>query len=244
MPIAKLSKLSPLDELGADFFPPFTGFPKEGLVFLQKLKKNNRRDWFQPRKDQFDTLLKFPMQCLVATLGEKLRRDAPEFSYDPKKALFRIYRDTRFSKLKIPYKTNVGASLDVKSDKPRGEQISFYMHIEPEGVFAGGGLYMLTPDQLKAVRASIIDDPETYLEVVEDAAFKKMFKRIEGEKLKTAPKGIAKDHPMLEHLQHKQFFVSKPFTDAAIHKAKFADDLAHVFRTMLPLMRWLHHIAD
>jgi uncharacterized protein (TIGR02453 family) len=226
--------------LEEEFYPPFDGFPKAGIDFLKKLKKNNNREWFHARKDEYDEVVKFPMQCLIATLREKLRDEIPEIEFNPKRSIFRIHRDVRFSKNKAPYKTNIAASFELRGKKQSFETPGLYIHLSLGEVFIGGGMYMPYGDQLKAIRKCIIDKPDEFLAVVEDKRFKKVFGGIMGEKLQKAPLGIAKDHPMIEHLKHKQFFVGKEWKDeSAVYSKKFADTVASLFVETMPLVRWL-----
>jgi uncharacterized protein (TIGR02453 family) len=231
-----MSKTLPLEE---DFFPPFAGFPKAGIDFLRKLKKNNNRPWFLNHKEEYEERVKFPMQCLIATLAQRMIDDAPEFDFNPKKSIFRIYRDVRFSKNKEPYKTNIAASFDMWGKKSPVETPGLYLGIEPGEIFVGGGLYMPTGEQLKSIRHAVVSEPDEFLAIVQDKRFKKEFGKIEGEKLQKAPLGFPKDHPLIEHLRHKQFYVGKVLGDAACMKPTFADVVAQVFVVTLPLVRWL-----
>jgi uncharacterized protein (TIGR02453 family) len=225
--------------IGDDLFPPFEGFPKEGIAFLQKLKKNNNRPWFQKHKEDYDQLVKLPMQCLIASLGQSLADDAPEIMFNPRKSIFRIYRDVRFSKNKAPYKTNIAAYFDLRGKKSPGESPGLYVGIEPGEIFVGGGLYMPGGEQLKAIRRSISEHPDEFLEIVKDRTFKRKFGEIMGEKLQKAPLGYPKDHPMIEYLRHKQFFVGTESGHAPCLRADFADTVADVLRDTMPLVRWL-----
>lgn len=227
----------PLDE---EFFPPFDGFPRAGIDFFRRLKKNNRREWFLKHKNEYEELARFPMQCLIATLKQKMHDVAPEIEFNPKKSIFRIYRDVRFSKNKAPYKTNIAAAFDVRGKKSPTETPGLYLHIEPGEVFVGGGLYMPNGDQLKAIRKAMTDKPDDYLAVIREKGFIRMFGGIAGEKLQKAPLGFPKDHPMIDHLRHKQFFVYKTFPEAASMKARFADSVVDVYDRAMPLIRWLH----
>ncbi len=222
-----------------EMLPPFAGVPKEGVAFLRDLKKNNDRDWFQAHKQEFEQSLKFPVQCLIATLGRILHDDFPTLDFNPQKSIFRIYRDTRFSKDKSPYKTNIGAHFTSTSaigvDMP-----GLYVHIEPDGMFAGGGIYMPDGKQLRALRESIVAEPDAFLDVISEDRFKELFGSIQGEKLKKSPQGFPADHPMVEHLKHKQFFVGRDFKESSVFAASFAEEVADTFRAILPLMTWLH----
>lgn len=227
-------------------FPPFQGFPKEALSFLKKLKKNNTKEWFQAHKEEYEEVVKFPMQCLVATLGAMLKSDLPEYAFNPKKSIFRIHRDVRFSKDKSPYKTNVAASFNLANRTGEAVELpGFYLHIEPKskegwGTFAGGGLYMPASFHLNAIRDKIAREPERFLNIIEEKKFKKLFKGIEGEKLKTNPKGYDPTHPMIEHLKHKQFFVSHEFYEEEIHNPIFAKHVAETLRATIPLVDFLN----
>ena len=227
--------------LGEILFPPFNGFPREGIDFLKKLKKNNNRSWFQSHKSVYDKNVKFPMQCLIASLSERMGDLVPEIEFNPKKSIFRIYRDVRFSKNKAPYKTNIAASFKfrAKTDSPT-ETPGLYVGIEPGEIFIGGGLYMPTGDQIKAIRKAMVDDPDAYLAVIENRRFKKEFGGVQGEKLAKAPLGFPKDHPMIEHLRHKQFYVGKVYEDESpCLKPKFLSLAEQVFTDTMPLVRWL-----
>lgn len=230
----------PLEE---SFFPPFEGFPKEGIAFLRKLKKNNNRPWFHAHKMQYDENVKFPMQCLIASLAHALIDDIPEIEFNPKKSIFRIHRDVRFSKNKAPYKTNIAASFELRGDKSPTETPGLYLGIEPGQIFIGGGLYMPDGDQLKSIRRAIVDHPDEFLAVVEDKRFKKEFGEIEGEKLQKAPLGFPKDHPMIEHLRHKQFYIGKVYGHELCFRPKFVHMVAQVFTDAMPFVRWLAKVT-
>ena len=236
-----MAKQIPLD---TDFFPPFEGFPKAGMDFLKKLKKNNNREWFHKHKDEYEEVVKFPMQCLIATLRDNLRDEIPELEFNPKRSIFRIHRDVRFSKNKAPYKTNIAASFEMRGKKKTTDTPGLYVGIEPGSVFVGGGMYMPWGDQLKAIRKSIVEKPDELLAVVEDKRFKKVFGGIMGENLQKAPLGYPKDHPMIEHLKHKQWFVGKEWDDESIcYSKKFARTTADLLIETMPLVRWLMAIV-
>jgi uncharacterized protein (TIGR02453 family) len=232
---------NPIDE---DILPPFSGFPREGLSFLRKLKKNNNRPWFQKHKQEFEEVVRFPMQCLVASLGAEMSHDAPDIEFNPKRSIFRIYRDVRFSRNKSPYKTHIAASFQPRGRKGGEESPGLYLHIEPGQVFIGAGLYMPNGDQLKAIRNAIVKDPGTFLEIIRNRRFKKEFGGIQGDRLQKAPLGFPKDHPMIEHLRNKQFFVGKELEDAVSLKPGFVDQVAGYFRISLPLVRWLVNVRS
>src|SRR5438067_2623937 len=132
----------------------FAGFPPEGIEFFAKLMRNNRREWFQPRKPIFEEKLKTPMRDLVIALNGALRSFAPECVTDPDKAIYRIYRDTRFSKDKTPYKDHIAASFP-RRGIPCGA--GFYFQVSHRGVGIGGGVYMPPPETLRAIRQHLVE---------------------------------------------------------------------------------------
>ena len=223
-----------------DFYPPFEGFPKSGIDFLKRLKKNNTREWFQKHKQEYDENVKFPMQCLIAGLRVRLRDGIPELDFNPKRSIFRIYRDVRFSKNKAPYKTNIAASFEMKGKKKTTDTPGLYLGIEPGSVFVGGGMYMPGGDHLKKIRKSIVEHPDEFLSIVDDKQFKKVFCGIMGDNLHKAPLGFPKDHPMIEHLKHKQWFVGKEWEDeSVVFSRRFEQTAAGLLLDTMPLVRWL-----
>jgi uncharacterized protein (TIGR02453 family) len=232
-----VSKTIPFDDLA---YPPFTGFPREGVAFLKRLKKNNNRPWFHRHKQEYDEHVRFPMQCLIASLAHEMADIAPEFEFNPKRAIFRIHRDTRFSRNKTPYKTNIAAAFNLRGAKGQIEMPGLYVGIEPGSIFIGGGLYMPTGDQLKAIRKAMVSDPDGYLAVVEERRFKREFGGVQGERLQKAPLGYPRDHPMIQHLRHRQFYVGKEYDDETIcFKPRFLGTVVRVFADTMPLVRWL-----
>jgi uncharacterized protein (TIGR02453 family) len=228
----------PLSDL--EVFPPFVGFPREGIDFMKRLKRNNNRPWFEKHKDEYETFVKLPMQSLIAALQPHFERFAPEFDIHPKKSLFRIYRDVRFSKDKTPYKTHAAAHFVLRG-KPKGiEGSGFYLHIEPGEVFLGGGIYMPDGDQLKKIRRSIASQSDRFLSILGQKNFKKAFGKLQGEKLQRAPQGYEPNHPMAEWLKYKQFFIWVEWPESKCHRGKFVADVASVFESATPMVRFLN----
>lgn len=229
-----------LDEL--EFYPPFEGFPKEGIAFLKKLKRNNNRSWFAKHKREYELFVKLPMQSLIVALQPHFARFAPDYELHPKYSLFRIYRDTRFSKDKTPYKTHVAAHA-VPKGKFKGLGVSgYYMHIEPGMVYAGAGIYMPDGDQLKKIRRAIVNHSDEFLSIVESRRLKKMFGELEmkDERLKRVPVGFEADHPMAEWLRYKHYFVGVEWPESTCYSAKLVDDFVEVFTTADPLVKFLN----
>jgi uncharacterized protein (TIGR02453 family) len=224
--------------LDFDLYPPFTGFPKEGVAFLKNLKKHNNREWFAAHKGEFEEYVKLPMQSLIQALRGPLKAVAPEVLVDPKKNIFRIYRDTRFSKDKTPYKTHVSAIFPIPGKW--NESAALYLHVEPGEVFLAGGVYMPDGQQLKLIRGAIAAKPKEWLAIVEEPTFKKKFKPLRGEKLARNPLGFARDHAMIGWLVYKQFYVASVWKESACYAPNFAEKAAAEFREMMPLVRFLN----
>lgn len=226
----------PLDE---DLYPPFEGFPEEGIKLLQRLKRNNTRIWFQAHKSAYEEYVRFPMQCLIAGLRRELGEEIPEIDFNPKGSIFRIYRDTRFSRDKTPYKTNIAASFRLRGGGGPIENPGLYVGIEPGEVFIGGGLYMPSGDQLKKIRKAIVDDAEAFLAIVRSRQFRGALGGIQGDVLQRAPLGYDPDHPLIEHLKHKQFYVGVESGHEPALKPAFQGTVVRVFRQCMPFIRWL-----
>src|SRR5207249_8843132 len=143
----------------------FPGLPKEGLQFLRSLKRNNNREWFQKHKSIYETQVKQPMESLIESMATEFQRFAPEMVASPKASAYRIYRDTRFSKDKSPYKTHVAAVFPRRGlDKHEGA--GFYVHIATDELLVGGGLYMPLPEDLSAVRTHIFENSRKFVSIV------------------------------------------------------------------------------
>ena len=224
--------------LEIEIFPPFDGFPAKGIEFLKGLKKNNNRDWFAKHKSDYDEFVKFPMQCLIASLKVPMAKLMPEIEVNPKRNIFRIYRDTRFSKNKTPYKTHVAAVFHLKGHWQ--ESAGYYVHIEPGNIYVGGGIYMPNSQQLKLIRNAIAGRAEDFQSIVDAEVFKKRFDSLEGDKLQRAPLGYPTDHPMIEWLKRKSFHTGLEWREKECYSLKFIDKIIVVYKELLPLIRFLN----
>ena len=217
-------------------------FPAAGLRFLRQLKRNNNRDWFQAHKEEYEQAVKGPMAELVLAIGEALGRFAPEMVADPKRSIYRIYRDTRFSPDKTPYKTHVAAVFPVRG-LPKHSGPALYFHIAPEEVLIGGGIYMPEPELLRAVRQHIAAHPKRFLAIVEGRAFQKAFGELEGERLKTTPKGFSADHPAAKYLRYKQFLFGEEHPASFATTPRLLPAIVKCFERGMPLLRFLKEPA-
>jgi len=213
-------------------------FSEAALDFLRKLKKNNKREWFQARKEIFDRELKEPMERLVTEINAALLDFAPEHVTEPKRAIFRIYRDTRFSNDKTPYKTHVAAWF--KRGGAEGKSAGgFYFHVSPEEVVAAGGVYQPSPDQLLAIRHHLLEHHERYRQLAGSKALKSMGE-FEGQPLSRTPKGFPKDHPADDLIRAKQWgwHVTRPAELATTPKLRA--EIVKGFRALAPLVDFLN----
>jgi uncharacterized protein (TIGR02453 family) len=232
--------MRPKASLDLEMYPPFKGFPKEGLQFLKKLKRNNNRTWFESHKHEYEEYLKLPMQSFIFSLQPHFQSFAPEYDLSPKRSIFRIYRDIRFSNDKTPYKTHIAAHFVLRGKERGFVGSGYYFHIEPGEVFIGGGIYMPESDQLKGIRKAIVQHPEEFLSVLNDRKFKKQFGELEGNKLQRIPKGYDETHPMAEWLKLKQFFVGKSLAESSCYKASLVETIAAVCKDAAPLVKFLN----
>lgn len=218
--------------------PPFVGFPREGITFFKQLKKNNNREWFTNHKTEYEEFVKMPMQALISALQMPMMTIAPEFEFNPKRSMFRIHRDTRFSKDKTPYKTHVAAIFHPKGHWEKSAGL--YLHIEPAEIYLGGGIYMPDGVQLKKIRNAIANRSDEFLSIVQEEKFKTRFGKLEGSKLQRNPQGFLQDHPMIEWLKYKQFFAGVSWKTEECFSPKFVDKIITVYRDLLPFVRFFN----
>jgi len=223
-----------------DVYPPFMGFPKEGIRFFKHLKRNNKREWFEKHKEEFEKKIKIPMQSFITALQPAFARFAPEFDLNPKRSIFRIYRDIRFSQDKTPYKTHIAAHFVLRG-KPKGFVGSgYYLQVGPGEVYVGGGIYIPDGDQLKRIRKAIAVRGDEFLSIVENRRFKKLFEPFEWSKLQRVPRGYDENHPMAKWLKYKQFFVGVSWPESRCYNGKFVDETAAICGALTPLVHFLN----
>jgi len=215
----------------------FPGFPAEGLAFFSSLQRNNRREWFQPRKAIFESTMKQPMRELVVAVNSAMKSFAPDYVTDPDKAIYRIYRDTRFSKDKTPYKDHLAASFSRRGDKAGA---GFYFAVSHKEVAIGGGIYMPEPETLRAMRHHVAERHEEYRKIAGARAVRQLFTAVQGEQLSRVPKGYASEHPAADILRMKQYllYVELP-PDLATTPALYTEVVKH-FRAMTPIVEFLN----
>jgi len=206
--------------------------------FLNKLTVNNNREWFNENKNLYTESQENVISFLEALLNEMSEFDEELRKIDAKKSLFRIYRDTRFSKDKIPYKTNFGASLGMGKGSQKG---GYYLHLEPGKSFLAGGIYMPESSVLKEVRKEISLYGNDFLKIVNNKDFKKYFPELDqDDKLKKIPQGFEKEDPMGEYLKLKSFIVVYNLKDEEVLDKNAAKNLTKIFRVMKPFNDFLN----
>jgi uncharacterized protein (TIGR02453 family) len=214
-------------------------FPPDTIRFLRALKRNNRREWFNARKDLYQAQVRAPMIAVIERLAIDFRAFAPELVASPKLSMYRIYRDTRFSENKAPYKTHVAAIFPWRG-LPKHEGAGVYFHVAPDGVWIGGGMYAPQTPQLHAVREHVAANVRRLRGIVLSTAFKKTVGVLEGERLQRVPRGFPKDHEAAEYLKYRQFLAGRELPASFATRPSFYSTLVAVFRQVVPLVRFLN----
>jgi uncharacterized protein (TIGR02453 family) len=209
------------------------------LRFLRALKRNNRREWFNAHRDDYEAFVRAPMTAIVEQLAEDFRELAPELVASPKLSMYLIYRDTRFSENKAPYKTHVAAVFPPRG-LPKHEGAGVYFHISPDEVWIGGGMYAPQTPQLHAVREHIAANHRRLRSIIESPGFRRQIGTLEGERLQRVPRGFPKDHTAAEFLKFRQFLAGRELPASVATSSKFYGTLLGVFRQVVPLTRFLN----
>lgn len=231
---------------GATAMHEWHGLPKAGLTFLRQLRRNNRRDWFESHRDTYEAALREPMRALVEAMDVRFAGFAAEIVGDPKRSLFRIHRDVRFSRDKSPYKTHAAlwfahrdAGFGVGREAHGGA--GFYFHVEPGTCYVAGGFWMPPRPALDRIREALAEDPASFARVVDAPALRRTFGPLSTEgMLKRLPRGTAPGHPAERWLRHQSFTVSTELPESAVFRRDLPALLERRYRTLLPLVRWLN----
>jgi uncharacterized protein (TIGR02453 family) len=227
----------------------FPGFRAQALRFQRQLKRNNRREWFLEHREEYDAEVLGPLRLFVEEMDVRLATLAPEIVGDPKKAVFRIYRDVRFSKDKSPYKTHAacwfqhrGAGRGVGSET-HGAGAGFYFHLEPGHSLVAGGIWMPPRESLALLRDAVAARTGLFTATLAGRAFKKRFGSLNTEgRLTRVPRGYDPAHPAGEWLRQVSFTVSAPLTDEQVTSPRLPELVARDYKLMLPLVRWLNDV--
>ena len=212
------------------------------ISFLEKLAKNNNKAWFDKNRNAYEAAKEDFDVFVTDLLALMPPVDVSFRELKAKDCVFRIYRDVRFSKDKTPYKAHFSAGFSRGGKKFAGA--GYYLHTEPGKTFAGGGLWMPDGPLLKAVRQEIDYNFDEFKAIIGTPAFKKLFKNIEGEQLKTLPQGYSADNPAIDYLKMKSFVASHHLADKDITTKAFAAKCADVFTKMKPFVDFLNRSFD
>ncbi len=225
--------------------PGFTGFGKPTMRFLDELGDNNERAWFAEHKPRYEADVLTPALDFIAAMGPRIGKLSDHFLAIPKRqggSLMRPYKDTRFSRDKTPYKTNVGIQFRHELGKDVHAP-GFYVHIEPGACFIGAGMWHPEPGALAKIRGRILEAPDEWKKVRGDKRFAAAW-ALGGSSLARPPRGVDRDHPWVEDLKRKDFIAGCDIGDDAVALADFPDFVAAQFTAAAPLMRFLCRTLD
>ena len=204
------------------------------LKFLRDIKKNNDREWFAKNKPRYQEEL-----AKVKLFGNTFLDEMNKIDEIESLKIYRIYRDSRFSKDKTPYKTNFAGGFTRATARKRG---GYFFHIEPNNNFLAGGFWAPNPADLKRIRQEIEMDDQPLRKIINAAAFKKNFGVLTGAQVKTAPRGFAKDHPAIDLLRYKQFIVYREFSDKEVTDLKFLKEAVKTYKAVRPFFDYMSEV--
>lgn len=212
------------------------------FAFLRDLVDNNDREWFKANQDRFEETVREPALDFIEEFAEPLLKISPHFTADPRKvggSLFRIQRDTRFSKDKTPYKTHVGIHFRHVATKDDVHAPGLYLHLEPRGSFAALGLWRPSTAHAYAIRERIADDPAAWKKAAHGKRFRDLYGDLEGDSLKRPPRGFDADHPLIDDLKRKDFIASTRLTQSQVTSDDFMKTYVGTVKAGVPLIRYL-----
>ena len=207
---------------------------KETLNFLTELEKNNNKEWFNARKPKFKIYQTEVKQFVSEIEGRLNKTDQIE-----NHKIFRIYRDVRFSNDKTPFKARFAGSFKRATEARRG---GYFINIEPGQSMAGGGFYAPNPADLKRIRQEFEMDDTEIRAILKAPKFKKMFGELQGDAVKSAPRGFDPEHPAIDLIRMKQFYVVRRFTDAEVLQNNFADQVMVTYATLRPYFDFMSSV--
>ena len=224
----------------------FHGFRLPALRFLRALRRHNDRDWFEAHRDEYTAELLEPMRGLVEELDVELARIAPEITGHPRRSVFRIHRDVRFSKDKSPYKTHIAAwffhrDANRQVGNNGGGSAGFYVHIEPGSSLVAAGLWMPPREALAAIRAALVADPRSLERIVRAPAFRRRFGEMDDERMLTRmPRGFPADAPAGRWLRYQSFTAGRGLPYDQVLSPRLPRTIAADFERLRPLVRWIN----
>jgi len=209
------------------------------MAFLRALKRNNRREWFQPRKPIYDEKVRAPMVELVNALGAEMMEFAPSYVREPQAAIYRLYRDTRFSPDKTPYKTHIAAIFPRRGFEKHA-CAGLYFSVSPEEIEVAGGVYMPQAAELRAIRLHLLDRHEEFRSLLANRALRRLMGELQGDQLSRVPKGFPAGHPAEDLVRYKQWLLFLTLDPALATSPKLLPELTKRFRAMMPFLEFLN----
>ena len=220
--------------------PRYARFEPETLAFLEQLSRNNNREWFKENKSRYEEQVLDVALRFIQSMHDPLHDIAPHFVAQATRmggSLMRVYRDTRFSKNKLPYKTNIG--IQFRHEQARDVHApGYYVHVDPEQVFIGVGMWRPESDALRGIRERIAAKPAEWRRASRDKAFLRHFE-LGGESLTRPPRGFDKDHELIEDIKRKSFMGVKNLDRDDCLKPQFQRTVETAFKNATPFMRFL-----
>jgi uncharacterized protein (TIGR02453 family) len=223
----------------------FQGFPKDFFTFFEDLKTNNNRVWFNENKNRYYSSVVNPISEFIVCIAPRLKKISRHYIANPRPSggsMFRIYRDTRFSKDKTPYKTHAGVQFRHEAGKD-AHAPGFYVHLAGDGVFFGGGVWNPAGPQLSRIRDYIADNARSWARIV-NARKVKDVGGIKGDSLKRPPRGFDAKHVHIEDLKRKSFYIMTEVAPEHAFKPEFIDEVTEGFRRAMPLNRFITGALD
>jgi len=224
---------------------PAPYFTRQTFAFLSSLAANNTREWFDEHKQDYEDYVREPALDFIGDMAGAMHLVSPHFSALPKKvggSLMRVYRDTRFSRDKTPYKTNIGIQFRHEVGKDVHAP-GYYVHISPEECFVGAGLWHPEADALFRIREGIVQNPDVWVKARDDRAFNEHFGLV-GDALANAPRGFSKDHPLVNDLKRKDFIGLAPLSAAEVTAKDFRALVTERFKLTRPMMYFLCDVLE
>ena len=217
----------------------FKGFPPEAMKFFRGLARNNNREWFQPRKELFDKHVREPMLDLVTAINGELPRFAPDYVTDPGKAIFRIYRDTRFGPDKTPYKDHIAASFGRRGLEKKGAG-SLFFSINHKEIEIAGGVYHPLPETMLAIRTHISETHGDFRRLLSNPKLRGLMGELRGDALSRVPKGFDAGHPAADLIKHKDWILYVTLDPSLATTPQLFTEILARFRAIAPVLEYLN----
>lgn len=218
----------------------FSGFPKGMISFFQGLSENNNREWFLEHKQEFEEQVKAPMEKFVETINAELVKEAPQYVTEPKKAIFRIYRDTRFSKDKTPYKDHCGATFTPKTAAAKLGCGGLYCGVSHDVLEIAAGVYMPEPEQMLLIRTLLADRHAEFRKLTESKSYRALMGELKGDQLQRVPKGFPAEHPAADLLKHKAWYFHVKLDPEIATKPALLNEVRKRFLASIPVIEFLN----